>query len=286
MLRRCLESIRKTLGPEDEVIVVDSAPKKSSAAPVAKEFDARYLAARAPGAARARNLGWRAASHEVVAFIDDDMWVSPEWVDELRSAFAARPDLGFVTGKILPPPEQAGTEAPVGLFDAADAFEHLPRAPRHEGGSGSFAARKDALERVRGFDEVLGAGVPLKGAEDFDLFDRLIASGAKGRYEPTILAYHEQWRSRSTRLRLDFGYGIGGGARLAKLVRTDRAHARAVAREILWRWGLKDLGTCIRRGYKYGALAALVRLGGMLRGFLQAAMIPVVDGHFAPRRRR
>ena len=287
MLRRCLETIRQSLRDGDELIVVDSASQTASADVTAAEFGARYISDDVPGAGRARNLGWRAARHEIVAFVDDDIIVAPDWADALRAVFEARPGLAWVTGRVVPPADQAGSEHPIAVVDAPDPMDHQPRTPRHEGISGNFAARRDALEPLGGFDELLGPGAHFKGGgDDFDLFDRLTAAGASGRYEPSVLAHHDQWRSKKERLRVDLGYGVGSGARLAKLIRSDRVHARALARELFWRWGLKDLGRCIRNRYEYGALAALYRLFGMTRGLIEGLAIPVVDGHFAPRRRR
>lgn len=287
MLRRCLTNIRRSTRDGDELIIVDSAARDAPAASVAAEFGARYLSDDVPGAGRARNIGWRAATHQIVAFVDDDIIVAPDWCDAVRRVFEDRHGLGFVTGKVIPPPEQATSEHPIALVDAPDPMDHVPLTARHEGISGNFAARRDALEPLGGFDELLGPGAHFKGGgDDFDLFDRLIAAGTTGRYEPSVLAYHDQWRSKWQRLKVDLGYGIGSGARLAKLYRSDRRHARALARELFWRWGLKDLGKCIRQRYEYGALAALVRLSGMVRGLAEGLLIPVRGGHFAPRRRR
>ncbi len=287
MLRRCLTAIGKSLRDVDELIVVDSASRDAGAATIAAEFGARYISDDVPGAGRARNLGWRAAAHRIVGFVDDDIIVAPDWCEAVRAIFAQRPALGFVTGKVVPPLDQAGAEHPIALVDAPEPMEHQPHTARHEGISGNFAARRDVLSPLGGFDELLGPGAHFKGGgDDFDLFDRLIAAGVIGRYEPSVLAYHDQWRSKWQRLKVDLGYGIGSGARLAKLYRSDRKHARALARELFWRWGLKDLGTCIRRRYEYGALAALFRLAGMMRGLAEGLLIPVRDGHFAPRRRR
>lgn len=287
MLRRCLESIRKSLGPDDELLVIDSASRVASARETAEEYGARYLADDVPGAGRARNLGWRAAENEIVAFVDDDIIVAPDWTDAVRRAFVGRPDLGFVTGRVTPPEDQLGTEHPIAVVDAPGALDHQPRTARHEGISGNMAARREVLIPLGGFDELLGPGAHFKGGgDDFDLFDRMIAAGAPGRYEPSIRAYHDQWRSKKERLKVDYGYAVGSGARLAKLLRSDRAHARALAKELFWRWGFKDLGFAIRKRYEYAALAAVLRLLGFVRGLAEGMLIPVVDGHFAPRRRR
>ena len=72
-------------------------------------------------------------------------------------------------------------------------------------------------------------------------------------------------------MRLDHGYGIGLGARLVLLrARGQRGRARTVVRDAVWEGtgvtGARDA----RRCYELGALLALVRLLGVLRGFLRA----------------
>lgn len=287
MLRRCLVSLRRTITAGDELIVVDSASRDPTIPTVAASGGARYLRLDRPGVSMARNLGWRKAAHDVVCFVDDDITVGEGWAEAVRDAFRLRPLLGFVTGRVDAPPGQEGADHPVAIVSGDEPQAHQPGAARYLGISGNLAVRRGHLERVAGFDEELGPGARLRGGgEDLDLFDRLLAAGAAGRYEPSAQAFHVQWRSRRERLALDYGYGAGAGARLAKLVRTDRRHARTITKEILWRWGVRDLAVCLRRGYEYGALAALMRLAGMVRGILAGLTVPVRDGHFAPRGRR
>ena len=50
------------------------------------------------------------------------------------------------------------------------------------------------------------------------MFDRLFLAGSVGRYEPAALAWHDQWRERGDVFALEWRYGTGSGARLAKLV--------------------------------------------------------------------
>lgn len=130
---------------------------------------------------------------------------------------------------------------------------------------------------------MLGPGRKFRAAEDKDLFDRLLLAGVRGRYEPAISAVHAQWRSRRQRLMLNWEYGIGAGARLAKLARINPGLARGVSDDVLVRWGVRDLVGCVRRGYKFGAAAALLRTAGILFGFLMALPIPLRGGHFAVR---
>ena len=120
MLRECLLSLRASLGPEDELLVGDSASSDPDVRVVAAEHGATYLRAELAGASRARNVGWRAARHDVIAFVDDDVRVGPGWATALGRVFASRPSVTFVTGRIRLPPGMAWTDVPVSTKDAAE----------------------------------------------------------------------------------------------------------------------------------------------------------------------
>lgn len=276
LLAGCLAALTAALRPGDELIVVDSASRGTRTGEAARTAGAACLRADRPGASYARNLGWRAAGRRVVAFVDDDVRVEPGWAAALAAAFAD-PVVGFVTGRVGVPPAQAGVVRPVAVKD--DPHPHPVDADTRGtvGASANLAVRRDALAAVAGFDERLGPGTRAAAAEDLDLFDRLLAAGYRGRYEPAARAVHEQWRSRPALLRLDFGYGVGAGVRLARLARRDRRRAAALAAEALWGNGLRVVAGDLRRRYEFGALTTAVRMLGTLVGLLAAT---------APGRRR
>jgi glycosyltransferase involved in cell wall biosynthesis len=280
LLERCLSELRNVLGEDDEVLVVDSGSRDPRVAEVARSHGARCLRVEMAGTSIARNRGWREARHDLIAFVDDDVLVTEDWARNLRAAFAADPALGFVTGGTSVPAAQAGIHSPVSVNEHATAEELRPGDPRPRGVSGNLAVRVWALDRVGGFDEMLGPGRRFRAAEDRDLFDRLLLAGVRGRYEPGMSATHDQWRSRQQRLMLNWAYGVGAGARLAKLIRLNRRLARRVANDLLVRWGVRDLATSVRRGYKFGVAAALIRIAGILSGLAMALPMEVREGHF------
>jgi hypothetical protein len=126
----------------------------------------------------------------------------------------------------------------------------------------------------------------LKAAEDLDLFERLIAGGFRGRYEPSASSYHESWRGTREMFTLQWAYGIGLGARLVKVARTDRARRRAVARWTLIDDGIMQVLTVIRRRALRWTLLRTTRLVGVVVGIIRALPRRVVSGHFEPRRRQ
>jgi glycosyltransferase involved in cell wall biosynthesis len=259
-LRRLVESLRADLRPADEVLVVDSASRRSPP----ELAGVRVLTAPRPGASLARNIGWRAAAHPFVAFVDDDCQVAPGWADALRSALSAA---DFVLGRTDVPAEQAGREHPLGVrLDLAAAPVDRDSAGTL-GGSNNFAARVAALAAVGGFDERLGPGTWLAAAEDLDLLDRLLLAGYRGRYEPAALVRHEQWRDRGGVLRVEWAYGKGQGARLSRLRRTDRERAARIAREALWEKGARLAVGELRRGHEFEAAVTLARTAATIAGF-------------------
>src|SRR5205823_3678918 len=68
--------------------------------------------------------GWRAASHELVAYCDDDVWVDPGWADGFVAALAARPRAAFATGRIAVPPGQTVVGLTVSILDRPTAMEY------------------------------------------------------------------------------------------------------------------------------------------------------------------
>jgi glycosyltransferase involved in cell wall biosynthesis len=295
-LTTCVTSVRRALRADDELIVVDSDSADAAAvAAVARDAGARLVRCERPGSNLARNAGWRSAQHDVVLFTDDDVEVEPGWADALAGAVSAHPDAGFVTGRVLAPPaaiDSAAAPMPQRrrqrwARDVAVKRDELPEVYDRDsegnlGHGASLAIRRDVLNRLGGWDEALGVGGVLRSAPEADLFDRCFALGLDGRYEPAALAWHAQWRGPRRVVLLDARYGFGNGARIAKLVRTDRRRAWIVARHAAWSWGLADLWRGLKWGDPSRVAAASLRMAATVAGFFRALAMPVVAGHFQP----
>lgn len=282
-LRACLEALGAELRPGDELIVADSASRDPSVAEVAASFGATVVRCELPGASRARNAGAAAATHPMVAFVDDDVRVTEGWAAAMASALR-RDGVAFVCGRVTAPPHQDDYPRPVAIAGDAEARILDTSSVTELGNSANLGIHREVLDAVGGFDPVLGAGTPWV-VEDHDLFDRLLGAGHLGWSEPEALGWHEQWRSRSDLLRLDWRYGLGSGARLAKLVRTDRRRAWRVFRAVTVGTDLRGLASVVRQRHKFGALTTAVRLLGTVAGVVTASTWKVEGGHFQRRPR-
>ncbi len=282
MLERCVASLRASMHEGDELIVVDSASIDiARVGAIASTADARLVRCDRPGVNRARNAGWRAAFNQLLAYVDDDVVVEPGWADAFGHAAANNPGAAFITGRVaaLGPPAHAA----VAVKDDAEAAV-LDRTTRGDLGHGNnLLVRASALAAIGGWDDAMGVGARFKSSPETDLYDRLFAAGFTGRYEPAAVARHDQWRSPRQLIELDWRYGYGNGARIAKLVRTDRARARRAAGEAAWGWGLRRLADAARHRHKTDAVRVTARLAGTTAGFARGLASRVTDGHYDER---
>jgi glycosyltransferase involved in cell wall biosynthesis len=282
LLEAALSTLRASLSDDDELVVVESGSKEPEPVwEVARRHNATLLIADEPGVSKARNLGWQQARHDQVAFIDDDIRVQPGWASALAAALAAHPQAAFVSGRI-DLPEGQGTLA-LTVKDDAEVQQFDRASGGVIGHSANLGMHRAVLAEVGGFDEAMGPGSRWPAGEDPDLLDRVLATGAHGWYAPDAAAHHEHWRRVRQYVVLQHRYGIGSGARLAKLIRTDRIRFRVVLADDLWRWGLASVGRELLKRDWLRAAGSMLRVLGMLRGFATAVFVPVRDGHFERR---
>ena len=199
-------------------MVVDQNDSGSIEATV-RDFDSGWTTLRRVttlprGVSHARNLGWRSTTSSIVAFTDDDCVPAEGWLAAVEQALGHDATLDATTGRVLGlGPDTHGLHAVSSRTDQRDRTFSGRTMPWHVGTGGNLAVRRDALERVGGFDPRLGPGSPGEAAEDLDLVYRLLASGSRIRYEPRALVYHErQSTSRRHLSRTRYGHGLGAFA--------------------------------------------------------------------------
>lgn len=271
-LARCLEALAAGEVLPAEVIVVDQGQGEEAAGVVeavrGRGLPVRLVRQERRGLAASRNLALAEAGRPVLAVTDDDCVPDAGWVAALDQALHQTPDPpDAVTGRVLPlGPERPGLYA-VSSRTSAVPVDYAGRAlPWLVGTGGNFAARREWLERAGGFDERLGAGSPGGAGEDMDLLYRLLRAGARIRYEPRAVIYHER-QARDRRLASRSSYGRGIGACCGLWLRGRDLHALAVLGHWLRMRGGMAAGAVKRRQWS-SVREELLVLGGTARGLV------------------
>ena len=145
-----------------------------------------------PGSSRARNVGLRHITGDVVAFPDDDCWYLPQLLERITELFHDNPELDGLTGRMT---DEAGSSGATrfdkepGLLTQANVWKRVV----------TFTTffRRSVVEAIGGFDEALGpgAGTIWGGGEDIDYALRGIEAGFKIYYRPDIYVFHPSYPS-------------------------------------------------------------------------------------------
>ncbi|MHB8439927.1 MAG: glycosyltransferase family 2 protein [Acidimicrobiales bacterium] len=288
MLAGALDALATGSRQPDQLVVVDSASVDPIALDAARQHGATIVRCDQPGLGRARNLGIAALDPtvEMVAFTDDDCLADDGWLAGIEAAFAGPSAPDFVTGRVhADRTERRRASLGVSLMVDPEPRALLPTGDVRTFGHGAnMAFRRSALDRIGGFDDLMGVGSPLRAGEDVDAFWRVLDTGGTGWYTPDAVIVHRQWRSRREMLRSYHGYGVGAGAVAWKRRRAGRLSTGEFARLLLVDEGVAPLWRSLRRGYQMAAIGDAMMFAGGLRGALSAGRLSVVEGRFALRR--
>ncbi len=199
--RRCLSSLTKASPQPFEVIVVADGDTDGSWQ-FAQDFGAKVI--RVPtsgGPAKARNLGAKAASGDILFFVDADVEVHDNTIGKVATTFHQEAELAALIGSY---DDQPG--APNFLSQYKNLFHHYTHQTGSEDASTFWGAcgaiRRDIFLAVGGFDE----SYRLPCVEDIELGNRLKRQGYQMGLRKTIQVKHLKcWRTYSL-LRADIFY--------------------------------------------------------------------------------
>lgn len=236
-IKKCLNRLAQQKYPRYEVVVVDNAPTSDALRKVVEgqagsgvEF--RYCVEPRPGLSWARNAGIAAAASDVIAFLDDDDEPDEHWLAGIADGFAGDERVGCVSGIVLPARldnavenlfEQVGGHSKGRGFVKETFSKSGPQSPLWPlppfGVGANMAFRREALDRIGGFDVALGAGTPTAGGEDTLAITLVMLSGYKVVYEPVALMWHHHRQDMASLNKQLHGYSIGLTAFYAGLLR-------------------------------------------------------------------
>lgn len=209
-----------------EVIVIDNASTDRTAEiarsvwPREAPTSLRVVRENQPGLIHARLRGFRESQYEFVSFIDDDNWISPNWVSNVFTLMMEHPEVGACGGEV----EAAYNEdLPSWFSKFAKRFAVGSQYSRRGlidhstlWGAG-LTIRKQAWDDLisHGFSPLLSGrrGKHQSAGDDSELCFALILAGWKLWYEPRLKLKHFMPLSRVTwrnLCRMSRGFGASG----------------------------------------------------------------------------
>jgi len=200
-LRSLLEA-RVPAGLEVRIIAVDNNSTDNTKAVItglAERSNSRvdYVFEKQQGRSPALNAGIAVATGDLIGFIDDDEEIDASWYETILSAFKNN-ELDFIGGPYVPRFESNVPEwlpkdhtAVVGIVNGGDRVVPFDNSYPGILMGGNAVLRRATLLQVGPYSTSLGrSGSRLLSCEDEDLYQRLLAAGARGLYLPQLIVYH------------------------------------------------------------------------------------------------
>lgn len=187
-----------------EIIVVDGGSTDRTRE-IAESYTLKILLERRHTFGYARNLGVTSARGKHVAFISADAWAEPDWLTKIDRTLSSQRTAGIVGRQV--PITSPGWVSKIRSTGFKRAYSNESR--RMERGDNfstvNCAYTRDAILGNGGFDESLPA------CEDQDLAHRILQSGLRIIYDPSVTVHHAAEDSLIEICRKTFRQGIGRG---------------------------------------------------------------------------
>lgn len=265
-LCRAIRSLRgQTVAPDELVVAIDRNPALLRRASELPDVVAVANTAH-PGAGGARNSGVAASTGELIAFVDDDVVATPDWLERLIAGFRD-PLIVGVGGRIDP---IWATQRPPWFPEEFDwvigcSYRGLPSAPTRVRNviSANMAVRRSAFDAVGGFQPNFGKRGQRSEPEETELCLRVTRAFPNSRwlYLPEARVGHRVTPQRE-QIRYFLARCVNEGCGKARMTALGHTHEsldteRAYVRDVLPRGFLRGFG----RGLPGVASSAMIAVG-------------------------
>lgn len=217
-LADCVQSLENQFDPPSEIIVVDDGSYDQNKKILDTENKEKivHVEGSQEGLGSARNMGIEVANGEIIAFVDDDVILPPNWTQELKRAYEEFPEAAGIGGHVLnyTPTEinkaridsfgyrllqgfrqvffqhKLGKVSPVGILWAPHTLR--TGGPRKvEVLQGCNMSFRSEVAKAYTFDDWYGTSGSA-AAEEIDFGAKVSADGQTIIYHPRIVAIHRR----------------------------------------------------------------------------------------------
>lgn len=233
----------------------------------------RYVPCPAIGLSAGRNLGLELVAGSLIGFTDDDCLLPRGWARSVASVFATA-DVGAYFGAVSADPfdwRQGFTPSVPNLTDRLLTSPDPGQIPGLMGANMAF--RRETLACIGGFDPVLGAGAPLRAAEEMDAAYRVLLAGYSValRSRPTVTHFGFRAHAGGATRDLVRSTHLGMGAYFGKHIRSgDRRAAASYLSYMRWL-----VGQVITSSRLHRRPEGVSRIAYSLSGFVRQFAYPV-----------
>ena len=217
-LFECIEACLRLDYPKFEIIVLPDDPLKAS------DHRVRVIATGPVGPSQKRDIGSRAATGELLAFLDDDAYPIEDWLTNAASNFVS-PDIAAVGGPGVTPPtdrywaQVSGQIYTSLIVSGPHICRYTPQRHREvdDYPSCNLIVRKSIFEQVGGF------GTQFWPGEDTVFCLRIIKDLKKKiLYDPDVLVYHHRRSDALIHFKQLWSYGVHRGYFVKRFPETSR----------------------------------------------------------------
>jgi glycosyltransferase involved in cell wall biosynthesis len=191
VLQKCLAAVARLNPAPAYVIVIDNSEGNRDTRKVAVDYGARYIIEPVRGLCRARNRALTECDTDILAFLDDDVTPTSNWLRHLIEPFSDE-RTGASAGSVIPPDTLLIDHPHQSSRDLSNQDPHWFEIATFGGlGFGeNMALRKRACTPGKFFDERLGRDGPFEIGDESYAFASILARGHRVVYTPSAVVHH------------------------------------------------------------------------------------------------
>ena len=199
MLADCINSmLNQTIKNCFEILIVDN-NSIDNTEEIAKDFaknnnNIKYFKETIVGYSAPRNCGWKNATGNIIAYIDDDEIAATDWLESIEKTFQKEEKPDIVGGIYLIKYDETPPDWFIESMGGTDKNRQKGILNQRKDcylAGGNIAFKKEVLEKLNGFsDDFNMKNVFLMVGEDTDICQRAVKAGFRLYYNPQIVIYH------------------------------------------------------------------------------------------------